>query len=191
MIRYSTITFYLVAIACVSNSKAQEKTAASEKATDKKVDVVAFPFEFTAKDKKFSIRFPAKPAELKQSHKTGVGTIDAKIAIYNAKNESYAVVVSDFPDGHMRANGLDQVLTTAKQGTLKEVSGKLTGEKPFEMDKYKGQDFVISIDDGGKQLHIRQMIVGDRLYQIMVGNSADNSDDSLVEPYMNSFKLSL
>lgn len=149
------------------------------------------PFLFTPEDEKFSIRFPSKPLELKQSYPTAVGTIEAKVTVYNARNETFAIFFSDYPDGHMRANGLDKILATAKEGAAKDIEGTVAAEKPYQLDKYRGQDFVISTKDEGKQLHVRQIIVGDRLYQLMVGNSVDLTDDSLVAPFMDSFQLKL
>lgn len=194
-----TKSFFLLLLILAQNASAlQEKSEPSKEAQKgaKEKDTTTrsssngqFPVEHTSADGKFSICFPGKPLNLKQSYATPVGTIDAKITVYNGKNDSFAIVVSDYPDGHMRANGLDKVLASAKEGTAKEVTGSVTAEEPYAVGKYKGQQFIVADEGNGKQLHVRQLIVGDRLYQILVGNSADNSDDELVMPFMNTFKL--
>jgi hypothetical protein len=120
--------------------------------------------KYAPKDGHFTVRFPGKPKESKQSTKTETGTLDVVTATYAfADGNVYVASYTKFPAEVVKP----EVRGTLFDGVVKGLKGKdgtVTSEKEIEIGSEKGREVLI--DKGKAIARYRILVKDDRLIQL-------------------------
>jgi hypothetical protein len=146
--------------------------------------------KFSGDSGRFSVDLPGEPKQQKQEVPTDAGKITLTMYIVEAGNGGYFVALSDFPAALVQAADPEALLTNARDGAVRNVRGKLTGDKAITLGEYKGRE--IQFEAGNATMKIvgqaRLYLVGNRLYQLLVvGQQAEALEQSA--RFFNSFRL--
>lgn len=151
----------------------------------------AKPYELKSKDGKFTVVFPAKPAE--SSQKVPLKGTDKEIVVTNnvvevGKSAAYIVAYNDYPAGVLGADG-KKALEGVRDGNM-GANSKLLEDKSgtYGDAKLPMREFTFT----KMNLFFRNKLIldGNRLYQIMV--VSDNEKELTSETakkYYESFAL--
>jgi hypothetical protein len=126
---------------------------------------------FTSTSGKFSLSLPAAPRQQELPVSTEVGTIEAIMYTTEVDGVAYAAGYSDFP-GAVSTVDPQKVLAGSRDGAAQNVKGRVTQEKPIDINGHPGLEITIEIPasasvSGGATYHARLYLVGNRLYQII------------------------
>jgi hypothetical protein len=102
---------------------------------------------------------------------------------------AFAVMYSDYPQGHVQNTGIERVLTGARKGAAANAGGNILSHKSISLGNHKGQEFETNDVAKGMATRIRMYLVGDRLYQVMVVAKSGRMDNSKADQFFDSFEL--
>jgi len=151
-------------------------------------DAKTKPADFAPKDGRFTVQMPGEPKEQTNKVNTAIGPIDVHMFLSAPDpNTAYIVGYSDYPEEMMKKSESDKILDGARDGAVKNVNGKLDGEKKITIDKHPGRDFQIATEhfEGRNRMYL----VNARLYQVMVVGSKEFVTGKDAERFLDSFKL--
>jgi hypothetical protein len=144
-------------------------------------------FVYKAPDGSFVASFPFEPTKSIKTMITADGSTD--VTFYNATDNQmvYTVAVSEYAADHIQEVGPAKFLDTARDGAVANTHGKLQSETPVDVKGNPGRDIKIAATGGKGMFRCKLILVGNRLYQIIVASpDADSSD---VKRFLNSFSL--
>jgi hypothetical protein len=138
----------------------------------------------------FTVSFPGKPSDFKQSVKGHTGPVEVKMLVFeNAKGDAqYVVSYFDFPDAALKSGNDDKRLDNARDGAVLAVKGTLKEEKKIKIEKHSGREVLIMTK--GKIARTRLYAVNKRLYQLAVVGPANVVEQKETKQFFDSFKLS-
>jgi flagellar basal body-associated protein FliL len=140
----------------------------------------------------FSVDLPGTPKEQKSSQSTAAGNID--IYFYQLTTNSgamlYQVGYNDYPEGLIQAGAEGQLLDAAMQGGVKAVNGKVVSEKNLTLNGFPGKEAKVSVTSPTTgEFIIRIFLVENRMYQLMSGGTSGKIDQTGMDRFLKSFKL--
>lgn len=142
---------------------------------------------YNAPDNSFSARFPSSPVYSTKSQDTTNGTL--KIDTYKQADQTasvlYAVNVTDFPKGTDLTGMLEKsVNLSAKNGTL--INSNQTTN-----NGYPAISYYIEFDSPTETSMIKgiNVLVGQRLYQLLVAYDKPQENISEFEKFVGSFQI--
>jgi hypothetical protein len=146
------------------------------------------PFkEFSSKEGKFKVQMPGTPKETKQN----AGGMDMHMYTTEQRNGAFAVAYSDSPVplGQSPAQA-KLALDGARDGALKNINAKLTGEKDITLaGKHPGREITADLPDNKGQLKARFYIVDRRIYQQLVMGNKSWVESPDAAKFLDSFAL--
>lgn len=137
----------------------------------------------------FKATFPGTPKKIKRTLTQNGMTLKIDYTGYEVENGVYAVTYCDYPAGHVKNLGADNVLTGARNGAAASVGGMITSHKTISLGQHKGQEVKITDAAKGMETRNRMYLVGDRMYQVMVVRKGGSTDDAKAEEFFDSFEL--
>jgi hypothetical protein len=140
--------------------------------------------------KGFTVKFPGKPSDFKQTVQGHTGPVEVKMLVYeNDKgNAQFVVGYYDFSEADLKAATPDRHLDNARLGAVKAVKGALKEEKKIKLGDHPGRDLLITTKD--KAARIKLYAVDKRLYKLAVVGPASIVDGKDAKMFFASFKLS-
>jgi hypothetical protein len=142
---------------------------------------------FTSKEGRFTISFPSKPDESTRTLKSPSGDMELHIfrAWRSTDKELYTLVYKDFPTEAIKSTAPDKILDEAQQGGLAAMDGKLVRKTDVAKTDKAPASRELELETQGTTEYIRLILVGNRLYVIIVDASrgADRA-----RKFLDSFK---
>ena len=146
-------------------------------------------FVFKPADGSFVASFPIEPTKTIKTMITAAGPTD--VTFYNAveKQMVYTVTVSDYTTEQIQGAGQDKFLDSARDGAVANIHGTLLDETRADVRGHPGRDIKIKAAGGKGTFRCKLILVGDRLFQLIVANPSDAADSSDVKRFLDSFSL--
>jgi hypothetical protein len=146
--------------------------------------------EFTSKEGKFTVLFPGKPKETKRTLQSPFGPVELNSFSVSPLQpvSTYVVIFSDYPANFEKKSDAD-FLDSSRDGSVKNSGGKLLSEKKLTLDKYPGRELLLEAPNQGGLFRQRIFIVGNRLYQLIVGGAEEVAKSKGADKFLDSFKL--
>jgi hypothetical protein len=137
----------------------------------------------------FRVRFPdGKPPEVESSSVTAGLTV----RLYKVRFGSSAYIVAhhEMPKGSTK--GLDDAVSATREGLLETTGGTVDAERPFELEGHSGRELELSATTSGIKMrqHVRIVLVGSRLYQVLVVTPSWTGPSDQERAFFDSFRLS-
>jgi hypothetical protein len=146
---------------------------------------------YTAPDGAFSIELPSKPTvELSQAPLEGGGTMTFHLVNSTSKgNRAYSCSYAELEN--VGEKSPDQVLESARDGSLRNVQGTLIAQNQLMVQGFPGLQFQAHVR-GNALMDSRLVLVGKRLYMLIaVAAAGEGSEPKTVQRMFESFKLNL
>ncbi len=146
---------------------------------------------YAAPDGTFSIELPGKPVvETTQAPLEGGGNITFHL-INAASTGSRAYSCSYVELENASQKSTDQVLESARDGSLRKVQGTLLKQNQLIVQGFPGLQFQARVR-GNSLMDSRMVLVGKRLYMVMaVATAGEHTEPKTVQRMFDSFKLNL
>ena len=144
----------------------------------------AAPFKSEAG--RFSVLFPDKPMEQKQTSDTSGGKIDIFLFLVVKPTTVYLVGYGDYPEATLKQSSPAAMLEADRDGFVKAVSGKVTSEKKITFEGNPGLEFTVESPNQTYFL-VREYMVKNRLYQVVTRGSDPKKPE--LKKFQDSFKL--
>ncbi len=146
--------------------------------------------EFSSQKGNFSVLLPKKPVEEKETVNTKIGPVELYAFLVELQNGKvvYGVTYSDYPAEMVEKSNPDDLLDRARNGAVRNISGKIIKEKRIVIEGYPGRELRVVFGKTGVMKY-RLYLVKNRLYQIMVLAEEENLLSSADERFLNSFRL--
>ena len=136
------------------------------------------------------IQLPANPEYQTQS-------VDSTaIHIYTAKDMTrtpafvYTVSFGEYPKEKISdAEHLKKTLEGDRDGFAKSVNGKLLTDKAATLGKWPVRIFTYSGEDGLARYILREIIIENRIFQLVVCVPKDKTEDPDIAKFFESFRL--
>jgi hypothetical protein len=147
--------------------------------------------QFTSKEGKFSVLLPKDATTRIQSVDTALGKLKATMAAKEHDGVFYAAVYTDFPADKVKKFDVDKSLDGARDGSVKNVGGKLIDEKKITIGKakYPGRELLIRVQDGKLWMRQRIYMVKLRQYQVVMAGPEKSVKGTNAEKFFQSFEL--
>jgi len=146
--------------------------------------------EFSSTEGAFLVLMPGTPTMDKQTASTAVGPIDSFTFTLEETDGIYTVSYADYPEDIVRQNEPDDMLDSVRTGAIGSIEGsRLLNESSILFGEYPGRDLEIEAPDGKSTLHIRAILVDNRLYSLMVVSIGKQPSTSDIQKFFESFTL--
>jgi hypothetical protein len=141
-----------------------------------------------APDGTFSVALPGDAIEENTPTKsvTGGSFVSHSLKVRTPRNAAYGC--SWWEDPSLRDRTAEQILDTARDGGLSGTNGKLLSEKRLMVHGYPARD-IRAIARGNSAYDNRLVVVGNRLYTLLVLDVSGKRDTENVERFFNSLVL--
>jgi hypothetical protein len=148
---------------------------------------------FTSKEGRFIISFPGRPDESTSTVKSPIGDMVLHVVklTLNNNREVYSVVYNDYPAEAIKSTDPERIFDEAQQGGLDESHGKLVKKTDISKTDKAPATRDLEIEIQGMTNYFRMILVGNRLYVIMVVPSAVQGAADRARAFLDSFKSTL
>jgi hypothetical protein len=146
----------------------------------------------------FTAQMPGKPEKQTQTIPTAVGSVTFNTFSVEHRSEAFIVGYNDFPAAAITNADPEQLLNNAKNGAVKNVGGKVTGEKSITMAGNPGKEFVgegvsPAPDSSGKRQEAtftaRIYWAKPRLYQVLYIHPKGSASSETGQKFLDSFQI--
>jgi hypothetical protein len=146
---------------------------------------------YTSKEGHFQVTMPGSPKKDVESVNTLIGKVDLYLLTVEADDFGYIVGYGDYPPSFVNNSTVEAMLDGARDGAVANVNGKLVSEHRIEFQGFPGRDLWVEATVSG-QVELAQMriiLVGSRLYQVLVAGPKERFTEGQAERCLNSFKV--
>lgn len=137
----------------------------------------------------YSVEVPGRMKESSDSVSTPAGNITFNTAMVERRSSAYCAAYSDFPEFAVRGRDPKDLLNGARDGALRNIDGKLEKESWIKVDGNPGLEITFKSPKKKIKAKARLILVKNRLYQILAGQSESSYSETDVDKFLNSFKL--
>lgn len=142
---------------------------------------------YTAPDRSFSIELPDKPSE----EATQIPTEDGGTAVLhlvNVKPNKHSVFSCVYPNRETpREKAADQILHSVLEGSMRKIQGTVLSQKEITVQGNPGLEIRASARNNSA-VDARLIVVGSRLYMIMIVDTEQSNDAKAVRRVFQSFR---
>lgn len=137
---------------------------------------------------RFSVGFPNKPQT--SEDKMNANGIPTTVHTFAADLGARAFIVSynDYPMKALAGSDPRDLLVGAEKGALNNVQGKLIDDQAFKFGNYHARSYAVKVQ-GDHVVRANMIMVGNRLYQILVVVPTAEADSADVKKFFGSFEL--
>ncbi len=146
---------------------------------------------FTSDAGKFSVAISGGFTQNVQSVDTMAGKIDQHTFLSTIGKITYMVAYSDYPQDVVKKDP-QKVLDLAESGAVTNVNGVLLKSTKITLDNNPGYEMLIESADQNNQkmtTKIHMFLVGVRLYQVLAIANTGDADFTVIDPFLQSFKV--
>ncbi len=146
---------------------------------------------FTSQTGKFSISAPVSLKETTQSVDTQIGPIELHMFSADASNASYMVGYSDYPAEIVNQSDPQKMLDGSGQGMAQNMGGTIVTANQISLNGNPGRELVVTATSQNQKITVKANIylVGNRLYQVMIGLLSSDFNETTADSFLKSFKL--
>jgi hypothetical protein len=145
-------------------------------------------FAFKPQDGSFQASFPLEPTKSIKTMDTAGGQTDVTFYSASEKQQTYSVTVAEYSADHIKEIGPSAFLDEARDGAIANTKGKLVSERSFDLKGNPGREIRLNVGSSSS-FRCRLILVGSRLYQVIVAGPADQGDASPVKRFLDGFSL--
>ncbi len=145
------------------------------------------PFkEFRSDEGRFTVLMPGKP-EL-QNQVTPVGKINMFMYMAGTNKANCAVAYADYPAQFIDSTDPRKILEGAKNGAIKNISGRLISETSIDFHGLPAKEVHIEIPNKGF-VTARFILASPRFYELMFIASEDKGHEQDISKFFDSFTI--
>jgi hypothetical protein len=146
---------------------------------------------YTSQEGHFQVTMPGSPKKDVESVNTLIGKVDLYLFTVEADDFGYIVGYGDYPSSFVNSGNVEAMLDGARDGAVSNVNGKLVGERRIKVQGFPGRDLWVEATIGGEvgMAQMRIVLVGNRLYQVLVAGPKERFAEGQAEKCLNSFKV--
>lgn len=145
--------------------------------------------DFKSEEDGFIATFPGTPTRVVKTVNTAQGPREVQVYSVNDKQTSFSIAVSTLPKEESSNVGPAATLDGARDGAVANTQGKLLSELIIDVNGHPGRELEIAVAGGKGTIRARVLLVGNRLYQVLVVTPADESYAPKVRRFLESVKL--
>ena len=103
----------------------------------------------------------------------------------------YMVGYADYPPDIVNGSDVQLMLSGARDGAVANSGGVLLSERQIKFQGFPGREIwvEIAVDDEAGLVQSRLILVGNRLYQVLVGGYKEDFADANAAKALESFKV--
>lgn len=141
-------------------------------------------------DGSFTVLMPSSPQET-STYATSMayGKVKANMLTLTKGQLCYSVSWVDYPEGTQRNPKTALSLDDTRNGIIEGLQGSLLGEEHVQIQGFPGRKFRIQPAAPQATVLMKILVVGDRLYQILVTCPKEKSFSPAISKFFDSFKL--
>lgn len=145
--------------------------------------------EISSAEGRFAVLLPGKPREAARSLNTAAGEVDMHMTATEAMGWQFGVAWADFPAAAVREP--ERLIDAQRDALLRNTAGRVLAEKPAPLGSRHGRLVVAEgrAGDTAVALHARFVVDGVRLYQVAATGAKGGVDQTGIETFLDSFKL--
>jgi hypothetical protein len=147
-------------------------------------------FAFTPADRSFHASFPFEPTKSMRTVTTAMGESDVTFYTATDSQIAYSVTVGEYSAEQIARVGAKGFLDEARNGAIANTHGKMTSETSFDVKGNPGREVAISVSGGKSSFRCRLILVGNRLFQVIVAGPSNEADGRSARRFLDSFSLS-
>ena len=145
---------------------------------------------FSASDKSFSALFPSKPEAEDQQVPLDAGGIAVAHTFVATPEKTASYGLTYYDDPRLATETIEEELNRARDGSIAKVQGSIIGERHLAIQGHEARD-IDARATGNSLITMRLIAVGQRLYLLMVVDTARQKPDSKnIQKFFDSLKLS-
>lgn len=149
---------------------------------------MACPIDFTSEAGRYRAKFPDKPATTSKDLSTGKQVV--RVVNDRAPGPHdlvFAVTFTDYPDSFTPV-APSRLLDGVTRG-LTGQDGRVVSQTPLDATEGIRAGRSLRIDAGKNAIRAKILLVGTRLYQVMVTGPRESMDDPSVGEFLDSFEV--
>jgi hypothetical protein len=148
----------------------------------------------------YKIEFPQKPEESMQEVDSEIGKLTLNLKSYEVTEKSpaddnlmYLVNCTAFPDSIVNSSNTakhDGFFRGTIDGAVKNISGKISSEKPISLKGgYPGREVQIDFNEGTAIIYMRLYLVNNKLFMLETITQKAKVPNTSISRFLNSFQL--
>ena len=142
-----------------------------------------------SKGGRFAVSMPGRPTDSTKHVNASYGPVEVHISAVSLGDTAFVVMYSDYPSEYLKAQDSKAILDDARDGAVANTQGTLLSELLITRDGNPGRDIKISVAEGKATSQDRLVLVGRRLYQLIVVTTVSRSNSPAIERFRDSFEL--
>jgi len=133
--------------------------------------------------------FPGTPQEQKQKVPSEVGEIEATMYLLEAEGGvgAFLLMCNDYPKDLAEKAAPDKVLDGARDGSAKQMEGKVVSEKKITVNGFPGRELEIATSEF--RYFARLVLAKHRLHQAVIMMKTDKVKPEDTRKYLDSLKV--
>jgi hypothetical protein len=146
---------------------------------------------FSSKEGRFTISFPGTPEQSTSTLKSPIGDMVLQVfkVARNNDKEAYTLIYYDYPPEAIKSTDPEKIFDAAQQGGLDATHGKVIKKTDITKTDKAPASRDLEIEIQGTTTYARMILVGNRLYVIMVVPPATQGAADRARSFLDSFKL--
>lgn len=145
---------------------------------------------------KYYILMPGKPdTSTVEKYLAGYGRYSVHRKVFVDSIYSYGLSVTEYPlsfgiDSQDSTQFIDSGFDGAISSQVKVLKGTYPSEiKKISLNGFPGREYVIEVKSTNTLITSRMYLVNNKLYSLMVGTTKENSDNTYIKKFLDSFLL--
>jgi hypothetical protein len=137
---------------------------------------------------RFSILLPGEPERMVQKVDTPFGALELIMYQAGSKKIGFMVGYADYPQKMFESADIEKMLDDARDGAVQNIQGKLIDEKVLDFHGNPGRELEIKVPNKAT-IKSRIILIGTRLYQVMVVSESKSALRKNCPKFFESFKV--
>ena len=141
---------------------------------------------YNSEEGHFKANYPGKPdVSTEVIEEEGVGEIKKLTASYaESALKNYTVVYAEYPEGYFKGKDPIKVLKGSRDGIIKNLGGRISGQKEITSSDYPG--YMFKVKSGNQYFVYNLSLYKNRLYQVWIMNTQSFPEDT---SFLESFEI--
>lgn len=139
-----------------------------------------------------SVQMPGKPTKQTQTAQTPAGPINVNMLMVDKGSEAYMTAYNEFPaEAAKRVTDPKSLLDNGRDGALRNISGKLTSERPVTLGGHPGRELIGEGNTQGRDVAFTARIywASPRLIQVIYMREKSKSESPDGKKFLDSLQI--
>jgi hypothetical protein len=143
----------------------------------------------TADDGSFRAELPGEPRRVSNRFDTAAGPAPIEMWVRQDGERAFIVGYTEYPERLRTVVSDEELLTSARDGAVERVRGRLLIDQPKEQAGAQGRRIEIDAEDGQARVRGDLFVSGRRLYQVFATVEPTAIESVEVQRFLDSFRL--